>query len=87
MIIVFKFFRLLKSQHSTGDKRSYDINSNNTPKEIIQDNQLYDDGNRNGTIKKRKSEVFFSFFFLFNVSIEQLFINEFLFDIRLESIK
>ncbi|CAF3703522.1 unnamed protein product [Rotaria sordida] len=48
--------RLLKSQHSTGDKRSYDINSNNTPKEIIQDNQLYDDGNRNGTIKKRKSD-------------------------------
>ncbi|CAM4739569.1 unnamed protein product [Rotaria magnacalcarata] len=48
--------RLLKSQHSTGDKRSYDINSNKTPKEIIQDNQLYDDGNRNGTIKKRKSE-------------------------------
>ncbi|CAF3323770.1 unnamed protein product [Rotaria sp. Silwood1] len=51
--------RLLKSQHSTGDKRSYDINSNNTPKEIIQDNQLYDDGNRNGAIKKRKSDVFF----------------------------
>ncbi|CAF2856253.1 unnamed protein product [Rotaria sp. Silwood2] len=51
------FFRiLLKSQHSTGDKRSYDINSNNTTKEIIQDNQVYDDGNRNGTIKKRKSE-------------------------------
>ncbi|CAF4955766.1 unnamed protein product [Rotaria sp. Silwood1] len=48
--------RLLKSQHSTGDKRSYDINSNNTPKEIIQDNQLYDDGNRNGAIKKRKSD-------------------------------
>ncbi|CAF4423834.1 unnamed protein product, partial [Rotaria sp. Silwood2] len=47
---------LLKSQHSTGDKRSYDINSNNTTKEIIQDNQVYDDGNRNGTIKKRKSE-------------------------------
>lgn len=51
------FFRVLKPQHSTGDKRSYDINSATTPKEVKQENQHYDDGNRNGTIKKRKSDV------------------------------
>jgi hypothetical protein len=49
----------LQSQQSTGDKRSYDINSNSTSKEIRQENQVDDDGNRNGTIKKRKSEVVF----------------------------
>jgi len=49
--------RLLQSQQSTGDKRSYDINSNSTSKEITQENQVDNDGNRNGTIKKRKSEV------------------------------
>jgi hypothetical protein len=53
-------FRLLQNQHSTGDKRSYDINSNNTSKEITQENLIDDDGNRNGTIKKRKSEVILS---------------------------
>jgi hypothetical protein len=32
---------------------------NNTSNEITQENQVADDdGNRNGTIKKRKSEVF-----------------------------
>ncbi len=50
--------RLLQSQQSTGDKRSYDINSNSTSKEITQENQVDNDGNRNGTIKKRKSEVY-----------------------------
>jgi len=56
---IFLFKRLLQSQQSTGDKRSYDINSNSTSKEIRQENQVDDDGNRNGTIKKRKSEVGF----------------------------
>ena len=40
--------RLLLSQHSTGDKRS---------KEATETNQIDRDGSRNGTIKKRKSEV------------------------------
>ena len=53
--------RILQSQQSTGDKRAYDINSNNTTKEITQENPTENDGTRNGTIKKRKSEVFFSF--------------------------
>ncbi|CAF0803432.1 unnamed protein product [Adineta steineri] len=48
--------KLLQSQHSTGDKRSYDINSNSTSKEITPENQVDNDGNRNSTIKKRKSE-------------------------------
>jgi hypothetical protein len=48
--------KLLQSQQSTGDKRSYDINSNTTSKEVTQENQVDDDRNRNGTIKKRKSE-------------------------------
>ena len=52
-------FRLFKNQQSTGDKRSYDINSNNTSKEITEGNRIDMDENRNGTIKKRKSEVFF----------------------------
>mgnify|MGYP006911069986 FL=1 len=45
----------MQSQHSTGDKRSYDVNSNIQSKEITTKNQTYD-----GTIKKRKSEIEFS---------------------------
>ncbi len=50
--------RLLTTQQSTGDKRSYDINSN-TSKEVTQENRIDEDRNQNGTIKKRKSEVKF----------------------------
>ncbi|UJR33767.1 hypothetical protein I4U23_021194 [Adineta vaga] len=48
--------KLLQNQHSTGDKRSYDINSNSTSREITETNEIDNDGNRNSTIKKRKSE-------------------------------
>ncbi|CAF0747485.1 unnamed protein product [Adineta ricciae] len=48
--------RLLQSQQSTGDKRSYDINLTSTSKESTQSNEIDSDGSRNNTIKKRKSE-------------------------------
>lgn len=58
------FLRLLQHQVSTGDKRSNDINIDEL-KSKQESNPVGDDVNRNGTIKKRRSEVFLFFNFVF----------------------
>ena len=51
------YSRALHTQQSTGDKRSYDINSHSTFRATTEEHHSQEDDSRNGTIKKRKSEV------------------------------